>query len=193
MFYSVFIVHDQMSCYHAALFFFEINSALSVSQMYATPASLISVQVILAEIVAPLCACCKDISCIMTLLQFMLVVFQHLEDTCIDPQSCRKSPQLPSLSSGTESVFKPSFRLDVSRSCFLVWPKPLCQCRHQDGEKQICLFHLLVLPDEKRGANFSRYPFILFVVFLASIQLMNNCTACFRCSSQGLANSSTVK
>lgn len=43
MFYSVFIVHDQMSYYHAVLFFFEINSALSVSQMYATPASLISV------------------------------------------------------------------------------------------------------------------------------------------------------
>jgi len=35
MFYSVFIVHGQMSHYHAALFFFEINSALSVSQMHA--------------------------------------------------------------------------------------------------------------------------------------------------------------
>lgn len=43
MFYSLFIVHDQMSRYHTALFFFEINNALSVSQMYVTPASIISV------------------------------------------------------------------------------------------------------------------------------------------------------
>lgn len=37
MFYSVyiFIVYSQMSHYHTALFFFEINDALSVSQMYA--------------------------------------------------------------------------------------------------------------------------------------------------------------
>lgn len=35
MFYSGFIVHGQMSHYQAVLFFFEINSALSVSQIYA--------------------------------------------------------------------------------------------------------------------------------------------------------------
>lgn len=43
----------------------------------------------------------------------MLLVFCPLEDTCIDPWSCRKSPQLPSLSSGSESVFKTSRRVDV--------------------------------------------------------------------------------
>lgn len=109
MFYSVFIVHDQTSCYHAALFFFEINSALSVSQMYATPATLVSVQVIVTES-----------------LQFMLLVFHHLEDTCIDPWSCRKSPQLPSLSSGTESVFKPSFRVDVRAEAVSWFGQNLC-------------------------------------------------------------------
>lgn len=155
MFYSVFIVHDQMSCYHAALFFFEINSALSVSQMYATPASLISVQVILAEIVAPLCACCKDISCIMTLLQFMLVVFQHLEDTCIDPQSCRKSPQLPSLSSGTESVFKPSFRLDVRVKAVSWFGQNLCANADIKMERNRSVFSTYWFCQTKREVQIS--------------------------------------
>lgn len=62
----------------------------------------------------------------MTLLQFVLLVFNHLEDICIDLCSCRKSPQLPSLSSGTESVFKPSFRVDVRAEAVSWFGQNLC-------------------------------------------------------------------